>query len=98
MKTMTKVLLLGVTGFATLAAGFWACFAVNRWVGYGTDWKFMGAVLLPSGFWCAAVWCGGTAWRLIYESLRRKAFMRAAAAAGYPPKEITGYFKSLLSG
>jgi hypothetical protein len=93
MKTITKVLLLGVMGLAALSAGIWTCSAVNRWVGYETDWKFLGAVMIPSACFCAALWCAGRGWGLIYESLRRKAFTRAAAAAGYPPKEITDYFK-----
>jgi hypothetical protein len=93
MKTVTRVSLLGVMALVALAAGIWACFAVNRWVGYGADWKFLGAVLLPSACWCVALWCAGTAWRLVYEARRRELLMRVAAAAGYPPKEITDYFK-----
>ena len=93
MKIEAKVLTLIMLGIAALGAGIWTCFAVNRWVGYETDWKFLAAVMIPSAFFCAALWCAGSGWRLIYEARRRKAFMRAGAAAGYPPKEITDYFK-----
>jgi hypothetical protein len=93
MKTVTKVSLLRVMGFAALGAGIWTCFAVNRWVGYETDWKFMAAVMIPSACFSAALGCVGSAWKLVCDSRRRKAFMRAGAAAGYSPKEITDYFK-----
>jgi hypothetical protein len=93
MKTMAKVLTLMMLGLAALGAGVWTCLVVNRYAGQGTDWKFLGAVLVPTACLCTALWCAGSGWRLAYESRRKKAFMRAAVAAGYPPKEIRDCFK-----
>jgi hypothetical protein len=93
VKTIAKVLVLVVMGLAFLGAGIWACFAVNRYIGQGTDWKFLAAVMIPSACFGAAVWCAVKGWMITYEARRIDLLMRSAAAAGYSPKEITDYFK-----